>query len=260
MRLFIAFLSAIAFMTFVPPAARAVACAGAADFQYVGVACTISGHDAAAAAHTSGAGTRPNYTFTPNCHNGAKTCTETPTCAAEDGTQGEDMIVYLGTTKVGETCWTGKAPAPQLPTPDQVMAAARSLSWPAATLIIQPPDGETLVNFATNFYTTTTAAQSHTVPLLSVEVTIEATPAAYVWRFGDGTSHTGSDPGAAYPALGVTHRYTHKGNVAPQVDITYRGRYRFGTGAWRPLPATLTIPGAPRRLRVLTATPHLVGD
>lgn len=235
-------------------------CGTSVNLKGVAMDCHISGADAIPLATNSGSGTRPNYTFTPNCHNGAKTCTETPTCPAEDGTQGEDMIVYLGTTKVGETCWTGKAPAPQLPTPDQVMAAARSLSWPAATLIIQPPGGETLVNFATNFYTTTTAAQSHTVPLLSVEVTIEATPAAYVWRFGDGTSHTGSDPGAAYPALGVTHRYTHKGNVAPQVDITYRGRYRFGTGAWRPLPATLTIPGAPRRLRVLTATPHLVGD
>ncbi|WP_017933908.1 PKD domain-containing protein [Nocardioides sp. Iso805N] len=223
--------------------------------------CTFSGHDAANAVQDAGGGTRPNYTFTPNCHSGAKTCAETPTCPAEDGTQGEDMIVYEGTTKVGETCWTGKAPdPPQLPTPDQVMAAARSLSWPAATLIIQPPDGETLVNFATNFYTSTTAVQSHTVPLLSVEVTIEATPAAYVWRFGDGTSHTGSDPGAAYPALGVTHRYLRKGEVAPQVDITYRGRYRFGTGAWRPLPDTLTIPGTPQRLRVLTATPHLVGN
>ncbi|WGL53819.1 hypothetical protein P5P86_08310 [Nocardioides sp. BP30] len=225
----------------------------------MGEICAISGHDAATIASSGDGGDRINYTFKPNCHEGTRVCSETPTCTAEDGGEGEDLLVYEGSAKVGETCWTGKAADPQLPTPDRVMAAARRLSWPAATLIIQPPDGETLVNFATNFYTTTTQHQIRTVSLLGVRVTIDAAPAAYTWLFGDGERQTGSDPGAAYPAMGVEHRYRTRGTVSAQVDVTYRGRYRFGTGPWQPLPDTLAVPGTARQLRVRTATPLLVG-
>ena len=57
-----------------------------------------------------------------------------------------------------------------------IQKAFAELKLPASTLIIQPPDGLTLVNFATNFYTTNTTPITTTVTLLNQPVTLEATP------------------------------------------------------------------------------------
>jgi hypothetical protein len=146
-------------------------------------------------------------------------------------------------------------------TPGVVQHAFERLIWPASPLVVQPPDGRTLVNFDTNFYTTNTSPSARTVTLIGQQVTIEATPTEYVWHFGSGSDddRTTTDPGAAYPDLRVTYRYLHVGDVNPSVDTTYSGRYRVGNGPWRQIPATLTVPGAPVALQVVSATPHLVG-
>ena len=47
--------------------------------------------------------------------------------------------------------------------------------------------------------------------------------------------------------------------MQPSLDTTYAGRYRVGNGPWRTIPDTLTVPGAPVDLQVVSATPHLVG-
>jgi hypothetical protein len=145
-------------------------------------------------------------------------------------------------------------------TPGAVQHAFERLAWPASPLVVQPPDGRTLVNFDTNFFTTNTFPSTRTVTLIGQQVTIEATPTEYTWHFGgtDGDLTT-SDPGAAYPDLRITHRYTLVGSVTPSVDTTYAGRFRVGSGAWRAIPDTLTVPGAPVDLQVVSATPHLVG-
>ena len=156
-----------------------------------------------------------------------------------------------------EVTQPGKEPTP--PSPGQVLQAARRLHWPEATLLIQPPNGETLVNFATNFYSTSTQPITRTVTLVRTTATVEATPQSYTWHFGDGTTNTTTDPGAAYPDLRITHKYLHNGDVAPQLDITYQGRYHLDDGTWHALPGTLTVPGTPQTLTILTATPHLTG-
>ena len=51
-------------------------------------------------------------------------------------------------------------------TPGKVFKQMAKLAWPDADLVIQPPDGRTLVNFETNFLTTTTEPASRTVTLL----------------------------------------------------------------------------------------------
>jgi hypothetical protein len=136
----------------------------------------------------------------------------------------------------------------------------KRLDWSEAELVIQPPDGRTLVNLKTNFYTTTTGPTSQTIPLLGQTVEIEATPAAYTWHFGDGETRSGTDPGAAYPDLRITHVYLDAGvTVSPSVDVTYKGQYRVNGGNWIAIPQTLTVPGTPVSLQVLSATPHLVG-
>jgi hypothetical protein len=145
-------------------------------------------------------------------------------------------------------------------TPGKVFQEMQKLDWPEAELVIQPPDGRTLVNFETNFLTTTTEPTSQTVRLLGLDVEIEATPVSYLWHFGDGTSQEGSDPGAEYPDLRITHIYENAGvTMNPSVDVTYQGRYRVNGGDWVPIPDTLTVAGTPVDLQVLSATPHLVG-
>jgi hypothetical protein len=145
-------------------------------------------------------------------------------------------------------------------TPGRVLKEMRSLSWPEAELVIQPPNGRTLVNLKTNFLTTTTAPTSQTITLLGQQVEIEATPVEYTWHFGDGAELRGSDPGAVYPDLRVTHVYEKAHvTVSPSVDVTYQGRYRVNGEDWIPVPETLTVAGTPVSLEVVSATPHLVG-
>lgn len=47
--------------------------------------------------------------------------------------------------------------------------------------------------------------------------------------------------------------------MAPSVDTTYAAEFRVGSGAWQPVPGTVTIPGAQVALEVVEATPTLVG-
>ncbi|WGX95699.1 DUF6318 family protein [Nocardioides sp. L-11A] len=128
-------------------------------------------------------------------------------------------------------------------TAEDVRRAFAELELPAGTLTIQPPDGLTLVNFRTNFYTTSTDPISTTVTLLGQQVTLEATPATFVWHFGDGRSRTTSEPGAAYPELRITHNYLRRGEYLPSLSTTYTGRYRTADGPWQAIPGTVTIDG-----------------
>jgi hypothetical protein len=143
-----------------------------------------------------------------------------------------------------------------------VERAFQRLTWPASVLVVQPPNGRTLVNFDTNVYTTNDHPTTQTVTLIGQRVTIEATPTRYTWHFDSGAAdgvRTTTDPGAAYPDLRVTYRYLRVGVVHPSVDTTYGGRYRVGNRAWHRIPDTLTVPGAPVDLEVVSATPHLLG-
>ncbi|WP_162599895.1 hypothetical protein [Nocardioides solisilvae] len=150
--------------------------------------------------------------------------------------------------------------------------AFEELDWPAATLLIQPRDGETLVNLDTIFHTDSTAPVSQSVELLGRDVTIEATPQTFTWRWAsdedaekgratpaDTTELRTDHGGAAYPRHTITHRYTRAGvKVHPRLDVTYAGRYRVGDGPWQEIEPTRTITGTEQTLTVLEARPTLV--
>ncbi|WP_323794436.1 PKD domain-containing protein [Nocardioides sp.] len=175
------------------------------------------------------------------------------------GVDGILFDIFLGGEKVGETCVTEQEAAQQEQvTPGRVLRAFRSLTWPQSDLVIQPPGGQTLVNFATNFYTDNDQPSRQSVSLLNQDVLIEATPTSYTWRFGDGTTSSTSTPGAAYPALEVTHDYATVGAFAPSLDTTYTGRYRLNGGPWIAIPETLTVPGVAQQLETIAARPTLV--
>jgi hypothetical protein len=143
-------------------------------------------------------------------------------------------------------------------TPGMIAAELRVVPLPPSVLEVQPPNGRTLVNFETNFFTDTQDFD-RSVTLLGQRVDLHIVPAEFGWRFGDGGLLTTDEPGSPYPQLDVTHRYLKKGHVGPSVDTTYTATYRVNGGAWRDVPGSVTIPGAPVDLDVVTATPTLVG-
>jgi hypothetical protein len=249
---------------FLSPAAYADAntCGGGGDWAGAFAHCVKSGAQTNDyISHHSG----HVFTIRPACAvGGTALCDEPGTCQV-DGHDGRLFDVYEDGVILGwQACLTDQE-AEHLGgiTPGAVKRAFQRLDWPASPMVIQPPNGRTLVNFDTNFYTPNTSPTTQTVTLLGATITIEASPVEYVWHFGGvgatASDLTTADPGAAYPNLRVTFRYLHTGVVRPSLDTTYSGRYRIGNGAWQQIPDTLTVTGPPQDLQVVSATPHLVG-
>jgi hypothetical protein len=155
-------------------------------------------------------------------------------------------------------CATDLAGEPAQVTASMVLSALRRVPLPPSELIVQPPNGRTLVNFDTNFYTET-APLDRTIRLFGQQVDLRIWPSSYEWHFGDGATTATESAGAPFPDLEITHNYTAKGQVGPAVDTTYSAEFRVNGGAWRPVPGTVTIPGDAVALEVVEATPVLVG-
>jgi len=168
-----------------------------------------------------------------------------------------------GWTPIGTGCFgrpptAAQTPKPQV-TPGLVLNALRRIGLPRHEVRTQPA-GKTLVNFDTIFYTHATP-YTRTFTLLGQRVQIIATPTAYTWHHGDGTTATTNTPGAPYPAMDITHDYAHAHTtVQPSVDTTYTARYRVNNGPWQTIPQTVTITGPTTNLRIAEATPVLSGD
>ena len=187
-------------------------------------------------------------------------------CRTAEGETGTLYLIFRTDDRTGvrerfgETCLTpGDVRSLDTITPAMVRREMEGLAWPEAELGVQPPDGQTLINFDTNFFTDNTAPTTQTVTLLGQRVEIEATPVEYAWDFGDGSGRSTTSPGSRYPDLDVTHEYAEPGRLGPSVATTYAGRFRVNGGAWQQVPGTLTVPGEPVALRVRSASPHLVG-
>jgi len=141
----------------------------------------------------------------------------------------------------------------------QIRTAFKRIPMKASALHIQPPNGETLVNFESIFYTDPTTIDKR-IKILGATVDFHITVARYTWHYGDGHTAQTAGPGAAYPHQTITHRYLRKGRVSVSLDTTYQADYQINGGQERHLADTVTIAGPAQQLRVLTATPHLVGD
>jgi hypothetical protein len=212
------------------------------------------------------AGPAYSYTYISRCKAGEGCIRTERVCRTSDGGVGAWYLVRRTNLETGEIenlgtiCMEPRDEDRVVITPAMVRREMQRLDWPTAQLEVQPPDGQTLINFETNFFTENTDPTTQTVTLLGQRVEIEATPSEYTWDFGDGTSTTTTSPGAAYPGLDVTHEYADPGRVAPSVDTTYTGRFRINGDAWQPIPGSLTVPGESVALRVRSASPHLVGS
>lgn len=149
------------------------------------------------------------------------------------------------------------ATPPQV-TAAMVLSAMRRTAPPQSVLQVQPPNGRTLVNFETNFFTVQPEF-TRTMSMLGQQVQLQIWPSQFVWRFGDGESLQTASPGAKYPHLDVTHNYVSKGRYQPRVDTVYAAQFRVGGGAWQPVNGTVTVAGAAVPLQAVEARPKLVG-
>jgi hypothetical protein len=165
---------------------------------------------------------------------------------------------------VGTQCLTveelAQAEAEQAEGPSLLQLVVRewqAIQIPAATIGINPPDGRTLVNFETIFFTDA-GEQSFAVTLLGRSVVIYAVPVEYIWHHGDGTTQTTQSPGAPYPSKEITHQFDTIGTVIPRVDVRYRAEFTVDGGPRQPIPGIASVTGTSEELTVLEARTRLV--
>jgi hypothetical protein len=135
-----------------------------------------------------------------------------------------------------------------------VLSALERVGLPALTTHVQP-EGKTLVNFDTIFYTD---PQSVTLDLtlLRQAVEVEASPTSYRWVFGDGSEVQTTTPGAPYPSKEIVHRYQAADTtVSAHVETTYSARFRVNGGGWQDIDGTVTSIGPATELRIVEGTP-----
>ncbi len=131
--------------------------------------------------------------------------------------------------------------------------------------MVQPVGGRTLINFETNFFTSTTDAKVQPVQLLGRDVEIEATPTSYTWHWGDGSEpEQTANPGAEHRGRGAArgvprlHRCGSQGPAVGGRDVQ-RPRTASTVAQWFPIAETLTVEGDPVALEVVSARVQLVG-
>lgn len=205
---------------------------------------------------------------------GAGGCHDLITCA--DGSpaigweyiRASDGVVILTT----DLCPGEQPPAPEatppVDIPGEVLKAFEKVELPASTISIQPPGGQTLVNFKTILSTPATQHQV-TVHLdkVNIDVVLELTPSHFLWKHGDGTGQESTITGAVWSEGAnvdgedfITHVYTKKLTAAQvSVDTTWSARFKGPKDTdWRPVDGTVTKVGEPVSLAVREATPQLV--
>ncbi len=167
----------------------------------------------------------------------------------------------------------GEEPTPGqiIDIPGEVLTAFKQVDLPESVIVVQPPNGRTLVNFAT-LLSTEAAAYQKTVRLekVGIEVVLEIWPTTFDWTHGDGTSQQTALPGKFWEQGDdvatdddfVTHSFTELYEaVKVSVDTTWAAEFKVvGQSGWRPVEGTVRIEGQPVSLKVLEATPELVPD
>jgi hypothetical protein len=164
----------------------------------------------------------------------------------------------LSTRCFGQPPTAADTPQPRI-TPALVLNEIRRIGLPILTAKTQP-EGKTLVNFDTIFYTEAQPFDA-TVTLLGQQVDIVAKATEYAWHHGDGSTTTTSTPGAPYPSKEITYRYADADTTVRQrVDVTYSARFRVNGGVWQDIDETVTITGPQGSLRVSEARGVLSGN
>lgn len=160
-------------------------------------------------------------------------------------------------TYANEAVCRSPAEVPEAVVPVFTAEDFRRLPLPAGGVHVEPPNLRTLINVPTNVYVD---ADRVIIPteLLGFPVRVRATPARFIWRFGDGGKLATTDAGAPYPDLRTTHTYTRPGRARVRLTTVYSGEYSVAGGPWLPIDGTAQVDSPGRVLTVLAAENRLV--
>ena len=124
---------------------------------------------------------------------------------------------------------------PPIDIPGEALTAFKSVELPKSTINVQPPGGETLVNFKTIL---STQAERHQIPVhlgkVNLDVVLEVWPSEFLWHHGDGTTQPSTiagtmwTEGADVDSAGfITHVYTKILEAAQvSVDTTWSAQFK----------------------------------
>lgn len=245
-----------------------------------GVQFTTNAHNASSA----GSGSRPSPSnvagTSPAPASGAQECNASYGCVAPQRCP-EGSTPYFGPgidsngQQVGSyfTCAESPTAAPSAPaiTPADVAKAFQATPVPDTPLTVQPPGGETLVNYDT-VYLTHAQPFDAAFTLLGQNVVLHITPATFTWTHGDGTTQTSTHPGRSWTDADslahakrqpvsstlVTHRYRTKATVDATLTTTWTATWDLNGTPQGTVPGTVQKTTAPTTLTVLEARPALV--
>lgn len=249
-------------------------------FSEAGLECEMSRDEARSRMREAAQSPAPTHRYTVQRVCTATTEIQGPDCTPHPCSEEEDRHYHTLLespiaanppiwTPLGYVCLGSPEEVTQQLTVEDVVREFRRLTWPVATLNVQPAGGETLVNLPTVFHADNSDPVTQTITLLGQTVVIEAAPVAWTWHWArdgddatlaDTTPLTTDHPGAPHPVATITHAYRTSGiTVRPSVDVTYEGRYRLNDGPWQDIPGTHTVAGPTEEsLAVLEARPALV--
>ncbi|MFX0539271.1 hypothetical protein ACQBAT_04990 [Ornithinimicrobium sp. Y1847] len=170
--------------------------------------------------------------------------------------------------EIGGTCYTDAVPA-RSGEPAQVLTEAMIIEqfhrtdFALPQIVIQPPDGQTLVNLPVYFQLAWPDAgfapgEVDTTTIVGHEVRIKPTLIGATYVTGDGSSiGPTTSLGGPYPSGDITHEYTSAASLAPFITVEYGGEVSVEGGEWRTIPGSATIEGPSSPLEVLTSRNRL---
>lgn len=147
------------------------------------------------------------------------------------------------------------------PTLTEVTAGVNSafsrLQLPGTGITIQPPGSKAIRDLDVIVYTDPTPVDHHDT-ILGYPLTIRATPILFTWDFGDGVTHTTTDPGQPWPEPTTTHRYGDTGPVTISLTTTWQGEFQINSGAWIPITSHATTTDVAPQIEIIDHRTRLI--
>lgn len=144
------------------------------------------------------------------------------------------------------TADTGSDPPAPVVTGDTVATAFKTIALPVPTARMSPPFPACVhLNLPNYVYVDPIDTDPITVPLLGTPVTVYPRVIDYTWNFGDGTTLTTTDPGAAWPNGTISHVYRKSGRYEVTVTIRWAGDWQTPTHPRSPIPGETTTTSPP---------------
>ncbi len=220
----------------------------------------------------TGPKTATYYDFAPACSDNDRT--GDTLCGAAVSLCPDPEIAYWQWTKVVDratgdvvTDWTRESSSvcigPSDPRLSPTLAIQAFITTEFKRLMVlkadvhAQPDGDTLVNYDTGFYTTTREVVLPEFPLLGSTIRVTAHPQRYDWKYGDGTTSDDAGPGEK-DTLDVSHTYRRTGSLRIALTVTWTGTFTVDGGAARDVFGTAQTTSLPTPLQVKQARAELV--